>query len=312
MTGDATDQLLIVSGEVAQALAGGAPVVALESALLTHGLPAPTNLAVARAAEGAVRAAGAVPATVAILDGRLRVGLADEELHALAEREGTRKAGLRDLAAALVPGTWAGTTVSATIAAAKQAGIEVFATGGIGGVHHGGERSLDISADLDELGRTPLVVVCAGPKSILDLDRTLEVLETRGVPVVGYGTDELPGFLATGSGRRLDWRVDGPDEAAALYRRHRGLGLESSVLLCVPPPAATALAREEVEQAVARLVDEADRLGVGGGATTPWLLARLAELTGGRSLRANAAVIENDAAVAAHVAVALVRPTPAG
>ncbi|HEV8516553.1 MAG TPA: pseudouridine-5'-phosphate glycosidase [Candidatus Limnocylindrales bacterium] len=304
MKSSSNDDLFVVEPAVRAALDAGRAVVALESALITHGFPAPTNLEVARAAEEAVRSSGAVPATVAILEGRLTVGVDSGALETLARREDPAKASRRDLAALLGRGRWAGTTVSATVFGAHRAGIAVFATGGIGGVHRGGERSLDVSADLDELARTPLLVVCAGPKAILDLDLTLEALETRGVPVVGYGTDDLPGFLARESGRPVPTRVDTPGEAAELLHRQRALGLDGAVLLCVPPPAETALPRGELDAAIEAALAGAERLGLRGGATTPWLLGRLAELTGGRSVSANAALIERNAAVAGAVAVA--------
>ena len=297
--------VLEVRPEVAAALAAGAPVVALESTLISHGLPAPRNVEVALAAEAAVRREGAVPATVAVRGGRLLIGLSGDGIAALASAGSVAKASRHNLAAALESGAWAGTTVSATMIAAWLAGIRVFATGGIGGVHRGGESSLDISADLDELSRTPVLVVCAGPKSILDVGRTLEVLETRGVPVVGLGTDEVPGFFARSSGLALHIRVETPAEAAALARRHWGLGLGSGVLVMVPVPEAVALPRAEADAAIDRAIADAAAAGVHGPAATPWILARVAELTAGRSVTANVALIENDAAVAARIAVAM-------
>ena len=296
---------LAVSTRIRSALDAGRAVVALESTLITHGLAAPRNLEAARRAEEAVRAGGAEPATVAVMDGQLVVGLSDSQLEQLASIQGARKASRATLGLALAEGGWAGTTVSATMIAAYLAGIQVFATGGIGGVHRGGADSFDISADLDELARTPVLVVCAGPKSVLDVDLTLEYLETRGVPIVGYGTRDLAGFFARESGRRLEGSVADADAAARLAATHWGLGLESGVLIANPVPAEAALAREEAELAIARAVADSEAAGVHGPATTPFVLARVAELTNGRSVAANLALIENNARVAADIAVAL-------
>jgi pseudouridine-5'-phosphate glycosidase len=297
--------LLRVQPEVADALASGAAVVALESTILTHGLPRPSNLEAGRRSEAAIRAAGAVPATVAIHDGRILVGLSAEQLEAVSCAPDAAKASRQNLALCLGRPGWAGTTVSATMIAAYRAGIRVFATGGIGGVHRGGESSLDVSADLDELARTRVAVVCAGPKSILDVGRTLEVLETRGVPVVAYGTDELPGFFSRSSGLRAPGRVDSPVEVAALIARQAALGLEAGVLVAVPIPAASELPRDVAEGAIARAVAEVDARGIHGPGATPAVLARVAELTDGASVRANLALIEHDAEVAARIALAL-------
>jgi pseudouridine-5'-phosphate glycosidase len=296
---------LTIAPEVAQALAAGRPVVALESTLITHGLPAPLNLEVALAAEAAVRREGAVPATVAIRGGRLLVGLSGGELALLAAATGALKASRHNLAAALGSTRWAGTTVSTTMIAAHLAGIAVLATGGIGGVHRGGATSMDVSADLDELARTPVLVVCAGPKSILDAALTLEVLESRGVPVVGLATDELPGFFSRGSGLRLQMRVETPAQAAALARRHWDLGLGSGIVIATPVPAAAALPPADAARAIERAIADADARGVHGPAATPWILARVAELTEGRSTAANVALIEHDAEVGARIAMAL-------
>jgi pseudouridine-5'-phosphate glycosidase len=299
---------LAVSAEVGEALAAGRPVVALESTLITHGLAAPANLAVALASEAAVRREGATPATIAIRDGRLLVGLSGDELASLAAATGAAKASRHNLAAVLGARGWAGTTVSATMIGAHLAGIRVLATGGIGGVHRGGATTMDVSADLDELARTPVVVVCAGPKSILDVRLTLEVLESRGVPVVGLATDELPGFFSRTSGLRLHIRVETPAEAAALARRHWGLGLSGAILVTTPVPAAAALAEDEADRAIERAIGNAEAGGVHGPAATPWILARVAELTGGRSTAANVALIEHDAEVGARIAAALADP----
>jgi pseudouridine-5'-phosphate glycosidase len=301
---------LSIAPEVADALAAGRPVVALESTLISHGFPYPANVDVARASEAAVRAAGAVPATVAVRDGRILVGLDDEALLALATAPAgsVMKSARPSLAAALARPGWAATTVSATMIAAHAAGIRVFATGGIGGVHRGALGvpgtpaipNLDISSDLDEMGRTPMAVVCAGPKAILDVPATLEVLETRGVPVATIGQPDLPGFFARSAGIPSPLVV--PDEAAAadLVAVHLGLGLGSGILVCTPVPA-----DEEARAVVDRAVREADAAGIHGPAVTPWLLARINVLTDGRSVRANDALITNDARVAGRLAVAL-------
>jgi pseudouridine-5'-phosphate glycosidase len=286
----------------------GRPRVALESTLITHGLAWPRNLEAARRAEAAVRASGAEPATIAILGGKVVVGLSDAQLEHLARAERPMKASRGTLALALESGGSAGTTVSATMILAGRAGITVFATGGIGGVHRGGASSFDVSSDLDELARTPVMVVCSGPKSILDLDLTLEYLETRGVPVVGWKTLELAGFYAVGSGWMLAGSVGGAGEAAALARRHWGLGLASGLLVAVPVPEVAALRREVADGAIDRAVAEAAAAGVHGPASTPWILARVAELTDGRSIDANLALIENNARVAGEIAVALAAP----
>ena len=296
---------LSVAPRVADALAAGRPVVALESTLITHGFAHPMGVDAARRAEAAVRAAGAEPATVAVKAGQLVVGLSDDELEQIATASSPRKASRATLALALAEGGWAGTTVSATMIAAALAGIGVFATGGIGGVHRGGEKTMDISADLDELARTPVLVVCAGPKSVLDIDLTLEYLETRGVPVLGWQTRALAGFYARESGRMLEGSVADAQSAARLALLHWSLGLASGLLVCVPLPADAALSREEAESAIAQAVADSQAAGIHGPAATPFVLARVAELTGGRSVRANLALIENNARVAASIALEL-------
>ena len=311
----AVTERLVVQPEVAAALAEGRPVVALESTLISHGLPYPQNLEVASASEAAVRETdGAVPATVAVRDGSLLVGLDAAALEALATApEGSvRKAARPTLAVALAEGGWAATTVSATMIAAHAAGIRVFATGGIGGVHHGalsgsggGVASFDISSDLEELGRTPMAVVCAGPKAILDVPATLEYLETRGVPVISVGQAELPGFYARSSGIRAPHVVSDVAGAAAVVAVHLGLGLGSGVLVCVPVPREAALPEDVARDAVERAIADADTAGARGPALTPWLLSRIAELTAGASIRANTALIVNDARVAGELAARL-------
>ena len=307
---------LRVAGEVAAALAESRPVVALESTLISHGLPYPQNLVVARASEAAVRESGAVPATVAIHDGRLLIGLDGAALEALATAPAgsVLKAARPSLALALAGGGWAATTVSATMIAGHAAGIRVFATGGIGGVHRGalaGSRgaggaapTLDVSADLEELGRTPMAVVCAGPKAILDVPATLEYLETHGVPVVTIGQAEVPGFYARSSGLASPQTAPDVAGAAAIARVHLELGL-GGLLVCVPVPVAEALPDDVTRDAVAQAIADADAAGIRGPATTPWLLARIAEITNGASVRANTALIVKDAHVAGQLAVAL-------
>jgi pseudouridylate synthase len=305
---------LTLAPEVETALRANRPVVALESTLISHGLPHPANLDVARRSEAAVREAGAVPATIAIHDGRLLVGLSDADLEALATSPpgSVRKAARPSLAAALAADGWAATTVSATMIAAHAAGIRVFATGGIGGVHRGalvaaGKASptFDISSDLEELARTPMAVVCAGPKSILDVPATIEHLETRGVPVVAIGQTEVPGFYARSSGVRAPLSVPDVEAAAGLARMHLDLGLGTAILLTVPVPATQALSPEVASEAVERAIGEASLRGVSGAALTPWLLGRIAELTAGASVAANTALIVNDARVAGELAVRL-------
>jgi pseudouridylate synthase len=304
---------LVLGPAVADALRVGRAVVALESTLISHGLPYPDNLAVARAAEAAVAESGAVPATIAIRDGRLLVGLDDAALEALATAPvgSVRKAARPSLAASLAGGGWAATTVSATMIAAHAAGIRVFATGGIGGVHHGalggmtGRATFDISSDLEELARTPMAVVCAGPKAILDVPATLEYLETRGVPVVAVGQEELPGFYARSLGVPAPLSVADVAGAAEMVAAHLGLGLGSAVLVCVPVPAADALPAGTAREAIDRAIAEALAAGIEGPAVTPWLLARVGEITAGASVRANTALIVNNARAAGELATLL-------
>jgi pseudouridine-5'-phosphate glycosidase len=309
--------LLDVSPEVSAAIADGGPVVALESTLISHGLPYPQNLDVARASEAAVRAAGAIPATVAIHAGRLRVGLDEASLSSLATAPpgSVRKASRPSLAAAIADGGWAATTVSASMIAAHAAGIVVFATGGIGGVHRGAlggaSPTFDISSDLEELGRTPMAVVCAGPKAILDVPATLEYLETQGVPVLVVGQADLPGFYARSAGIPAPDSVADLASAADLVGVHLGLGLGGGVLVCVPVPEADALPGELARSAVERALADATAAGIAGPALTPWLLARIAVLTDGASVRANTALIVNDARAAGELAVRLAAGRPA-
>ena len=295
--------MIRTSTEVAAALAARRPVVALESTVLAHGLPRPRNLEVGRAMEQAVTDGGAVPATVGVVAGVPHVGMGDAELQRLSTAEGVLKLSTRDLAVPVARGTDGATTVAATMWLAARVGVQVFATGGIGGVHRGEAR--DVSADVTELGRTPMVVVCAGAKSVLDLPGTREALETAGVLVVGWTTDELPAFYSARSGIPVDARVDDARQAAALWRAHRDLGVPGALLLCVPPPAEHALDADEVERAIAFALDQARRKGIRGKEVTPYLLLAVAAATRGRSLEANVALLLNNARVAASVAAAL-------
>ena len=299
------DRLIDTLPQVKDALDNGRPVVALESTVITHGLPYPQNVETALAMEAAVREGGATPATIAVLGGRLTVGLPAEKIEYLASRPAgsVRKCSRRDLAMAMALGEDGATTVAGTMIVAYRAGIELFATGGIGGVHRG--HPFDVSADLGELGRTPVTVVCSGAKSILDLPLTLEVLETNGVPVVGCGTGELPAFFSRSSGLALDMRLDSPEEVAAMIRARRSLSLSSGLLIAVPVPAADAFDSQEAEEAIARATHEADQAGVSGPAATPWLLRRINELTAGRSMQANISLLKNNGRVAGLIAAAL-------
>ncbi len=305
---------LLPTPEIADALAAGRPVVALESTVISHGMPHPKNLDTARALEAEIRAAGAIPATIAVMDGQIRVGLDDGALERLAVAGQTAwKLSRRDLPVALATGALGATTVAATMIAARLAGIAVFATGGIGGVHRGAETSFDVSADLDELARSSVCVVCAGAKSILDLPKTLEVLETRGVPVLGFGTDEFPAFYSRSSGLPVAHRCDNAAEVAAILDVKWRLGLEGGVLLANPIPAADALDADVMEEAIGRALADADAKGIKGKHVTPHLLAALERLTAGRSLTANMALIRANARVAAGVAAAyatLAHPEP--
>jgi pseudouridylate synthase len=297
--------LLSLSPEVSEALAEGHPVVALESTIISHGIPRPRNLEVARGIESVVRAHDAIPATVAVLEGRIRVGLSDEDLRYLAKTETIQKVSRRDLPGILASGGDGTTTVSATMIAAHMAGIPIFATGGIGGVHRGAEESFDISADLNELAATPVAVVCAGAKAILDLPKTLEVLETLGVPVIGHCTDTLPAFWCRSSGLKLAQRCDSAAEIARALSLQRTLGFSGGTLIANPIPESAALSNEIVEQAITEALESAAHDAIAGAAVTPYLLARLAEITGGASLEANVALVEDNAKLAAQIAVAL-------
>ncbi|NOZ29822.1 MAG: pseudouridine-5'-phosphate glycosidase [Chloroflexi bacterium] len=277
--------------------------VALESTVISHGLPWPHNLSLARRLEQIITEEGAVPRTIGIIAGRVRVGLSDEELEHLARAQGVRKVSRRDLPIAIAMGQDGATTVAATMYLAARAGIRVFATGGIGGVHRG--HPFDVSADLEELAQTPVCVVCAGAKAILDLPLTLEVLETKGVPVIGYQTDEFPAFYSRTSGLPVDQRVDTPEQVASLFRAQRELGLPGGMLVVVPVPREAELPQERVAPIIERALAEAEEREIQGKDLTPFLLARVAELSGGDALRANLALLENNARVAARIALAL-------
>lgn len=298
-----TAELLKLHPDVASALAAGRPVVALESTLITHGLPYPINLEVARAMEETVRENGATPATIAVLQGQITVGLTSEQLAYLAQATNVRKCSRRDFPIVLAQKGDGATTVAGTMIVAHLAGIKIFATGGIGGVHRG--HPFDVSADLLELAHTPVAVVCAGAKAILDLPLTLEVLETHGVPVVGYGCAEFPAFYSRSSGLPLDVRGDTVEEIAAMIRAREQLGFRTGMLVTNPIPAADELPAEIAEAAIQQALQEADAQGIRGKETTPFLLARVSELTGDRSRAANIALLKNNARVAAQVAKAL-------
>ena len=294
---------IAVSDEVREALSRGQAVVALESTIITHGMPFPSNLDMAREVEGDVRAAGAVPATIAVAGGRLVVGMEAEQLRLLAQAPAA-KASTRDLAPLLTRGATAGTTVAATMRIAAMAGIAVFATGGIGGVHRGASESFDVSGDLTELGRSPVAVVCAGAKSILDIPKTLEYLETHQVPVLGFRCSEFPAFFARSSGMPIGHRVESAEEAARTILAHRRLAA-GGVLIANPIPESDAIDASLIEAKIAAACREADEAGIGHQELTPFLLARVVEATGGASLRANIALVRNNARVAAAIAVAL-------
>ncbi len=298
------DRLLHVREEVAAALAAGRPVVALESTVIAHGLPYPHNFETALKMEAAVREEGAVPATIGVFDGRLIVGLSSKQIELFATHRNIAKASRADLSPLLAAGLPGATTVAATLFTAARAGVRVLATGGIGGVHRGGEQSLDISADLTELARTPVAVVCSGAKAILDLSRTLEALETLGVPVVGYATNEFPAFFSRESGLPLEHRVNTPGEAAHLMRTHWELGMSSGIVFANPAPAEDAVSRSELESWIDGALDSAEALGLRGKGVTPHLLQELARQSGGRTLRANVALLIENARAAARIAAA--------
>lgn len=298
---------LVRSAGVAAAQAAGRPVVALESTIIAHGMPYPQNVQTAREVEALVRGLGAEPATIALIDGRIRIGLTDEELELLGRSGQAHKVSRRDLPAVLASGALGATTVAGTMICAALAGIEVFVTGGIGGVHRGAQETFDISADLQELARTSVAVVCAGAKSILDIGLTLEYLETHGVPVLSCEQDNFAAFYTRDSGLRADFRLDDPAQQARFIRTKWDLGLAGGVVLSTPVPEAAAMPREEIDAITEQALAEAKAQGVTGKAVTPFLLARIKALTGGRSLATNIALVKHNAEVGARLALALAR-----
>jgi pseudouridine-5'-phosphate glycosidase len=300
------NKYLDISPEVQQALADGKPVVALESTIISHGMPYPKNVETAMLVEKTIRDNGAVPATIAIIGGRLKAGLSPEEIEYLGKSgRKVAKVSRRDLAAIAARGADGATTVTTTMIIAHMAGIKVFATGGIGGVHRGAETTMDISADLEELASTPVMVVCAGAKSILDLGLTLEYLETKGVPVIGYGTDELPAFYTRSSGFGVDYRVDTPAQLAAMFKAQQELGMKGGMLVTNPIPEQYAMDKAVIDAAIEQAVAESKEQGIHGKETTPFLLARVVELTGGDSLESNIQLVLNNAIVASKTAAEL-------
>ncbi len=300
------NKFLDISPEVREALEQGRPVVALESTIISHGMPYPQNVETALRVERTIRENGAVPATVAIIGGRLKAGLSEAEIEHLGRSgRAVAKASRRDLPVLVARGLDGATTVTTTMIIAHMAGINVFATGGIGGVHRGAETTMDISADLEELAQTPIMVICAGAKSILDLGLTLEYLETKGVPVIGYGTDELPAFYTRRSGFHVDYRIDTPEELAAAFRVSREMGLRGGMLVTNPVPEEYSMDPDVINAAIEEALAEAARLGIRGKETTPFLLARIKDITGGDSLASNIQLVLNNARLAARTAACL-------
>lgn len=295
-------QLLVQSDEVRDAFASGNPVVALESTIITHGMPFPRNLETARQVEADIRSEGAVPATIALMDGKIHVGLSDEDLERLARAENVMKCSRADLTFALATGTYGATTVAATMMAADLAGIRVFATGGIGGVHKGAEESFDVSADLDELARTPVCVVCAGAKALLDLPKTLEVLETKGVPVIGFGTAELPAFWSRESGLAAPYTLNTPAEIGTLMKMRANFPDHGGILIANPVPEENEIPRAEMAGYIDAAIHKAGSAGIRGKDVTPYVLGTILELTDGRSLDTNIALVRNNARLAARIA----------
>ena len=296
------------SAEVAAARAAGTAIVALESTIITHGMPYPQNVETARLVEAEVRAHAATPATIAVLNGRLKIGLSDAELEGLAQATGVAKLSRADIAACLARGGTGATTVAATMIAAHLAGVSVFATGGIGGVHKGAKDSFDISADLGELAITPVTVVAAGAKAILDIPKTLEVLETRGVPVIAFGQDDFPAFWSRSSGLMAPLRMDTAAEIASAYQMRRAMGLSGGQLVANPIPIEAEINAMSLAPLIAKATQEAEEKGVSGKSVTPFLLQRLFELTDGASLTANIALVLNNTHLASEIAVCLAKP----
>jgi len=299
------ERFLDFKDDVKEALEENRPVVALESTIIAYGMPYPENLEVAREVENIIRGYGVVPATIAIMRGKIKIGLSEEELELLATYEKVVKASRRDLSTVLVKKFTAATTVAATMVSAHLAGIHVFVTGGIGGVHRGAEKTFDISADLQELAMTPVAVVCAGAKSILDLSLTLEYLETMGVPIIGYRTDEFPAFYCRESGLKLDYTVEDEIEAARIIKTEEDLGLKSGIVIANPIPEEYALSRTYINRIVDKAILEAAQKGIKGKKLTPYLLSRINELSEGKCLRANIELVKNNARVGAKIATAM-------
>ncbi len=300
------NKYLDISPEVKKALDEGRPVVALESTIISHGMPYPKNVETALLVEQTIRDNGATPATIAVIGGRLKAGLSHEEIEHLGKTgRAVAKASRRDLPALVARGADGATTVTTTMIIAHMAGIKIFATGGIGGVHRGAETTMDISADLEELAQTPVMVVCAGAKSILDLGLTLEYLETHGVPVIGYGTEELPAFYTRRSGFAVDYRVDSPEELAAMFSAQRGLDYKGGMLVTNPIPEEYSMDKAVIDRAIEEALSQAKAQGIHGKETTPFLLAKVVELTGGDSLESNIQLVLNNARLAAKTAAAL-------
>ena len=306
------NKYLSLSPEVAQALQQGKPVVALESTIISHGMPYPQNVETALKVEQTIRDNGAVPATIAIINGKLKAGCTPEEIEYLGKKgQAVTKASRRDLPVLIARGEDGATTVTTTMIIAAMAGIQVFATGGIGGVHRGAETTMDISADLEELAQTPVMVICAGAKSILDLRLTLEYLETKGVPVIGYQTDELPAFYTRHSGFNVDYRIDSPEELAAAFKAKLDMGLKGGMLVTNPIPEQYSMPADVINKAIDQAIEESKQLGIHGKQTTPFLLAKVKELTGGDSLASNIQLVLNNARLAAKTATALtLNPKP--
>ncbi len=297
-------QYLTYSNEVQEAMAAGKPIVALESTIISHGMPYPQNVQTAREVEQIVRDNGAVPATIALIDGKIKIGLSDEELEMFGNSQGVAKASRRDLAYLLATKQLGATTVATTMICAALAGIKIFVTGGIGGVHRGAETTMDISADLEELAQTDVAVICAGAKSILDLGLTLEYLETNGVPVIGYGTDVLPAFFTRESDFGLNIRVDNPETVADILRVKWDLGLKGGAVIANPIPEADAMDKSFIDGIINEALKEAEEQNIAGKDVTPFMLGKVKDLTEGRSLEANIALVKNNAVIGAKIAVA--------
>lgn len=302
------NQYLSISPEVKAALEAGKPVVALESTIISHGMPYPQNVQTALRVEQTIRDHGAVPATIAVIGGKLKAGCTADEIEYLGKKgQAVTKASRRDLPVLVARGEDGATTVTTTMIIATMAGIKVFATGGTGGVHRGAETTMDISADLEELAQTPVMVICAGAKSILDLGLTLEYLETKGVPVIGYGTEELPAFYTRHSGFKVDYRIDSPQELAAAFNAKMAMGLKGGMLVTNPIPEQYSMPADVINKAIDEAIDESQRLGIHGKETTPFLLAKVKDLTGGDSLAANIELVLNNARLAALTATELAK-----